>query len=175
MSSHTQPTGTQPTGTRPTGTRPTGTEGAETQPAGTSSAKVAGHRLGRRAFLQATGVAAAATVVAACGSDQQAAQADTTAQGIELTPTADVPVGGGVVIEEPPVVVTQPSAGEFKGFTAICPHQGCLVSEVVDAEIVCRCHGSTFSIVDGAVIQGPAGQGLAPESITVQDGSITLA
>jgi len=156
-------------------THPAETHPAETQPADTSSAKVGGHRLGRRAFLQATGVAAAATAFAACGSDEQAAKAGASAQGVELTPTADVPVGGGVVIEEPPVVVTQPSAGEFKGFTAICPHQGCLVSEVVDAEIVCRCHGSTFSIVDGAVIQGPAGQGLAPESIAVQDGSITLA
>lgn len=130
---------------------------------------------GRRAFLQATGVAAAVGVVAACGSQEQPDSAGASAQGSKLAMTADVPVGGGVVIEEPPVVLTQPSAGEFKGFTAICPHQGCLVSEVVDAEIVCRCHGSTFSIIDGAVIQGPAGEGLAPEPIAVQDGSITLA
>jgi len=129
----------------------------------------------RRTLLQGAGVVAAAGLVAACGSTSQTSPDGGSTAGVGLVAVADVPVGGGVVIEEPPVVITQPSQGQFKAFTAICPHQGCLVSKVDDAEIVCPCHGSTFSIEDGAVIQGPAEVGLAPESISVQDGSVTLA
>src|SRR5690349_15478085 len=43
--------------------------------------------------------------------------------------TTDVPVGGGVIVDERNVVVTQPTAGQFKAFTAICTHQGCTVAE----------------------------------------------
>jgi Rieske Fe-S protein len=134
-----------------------------------------GPTIDRRLLLQATTVAAAAGLVAACGSTDQSAPASQGSAGTALVAVADVPVGGGVVIAEPPVVVTQPSEGDLKAFTAICTHQGCLVSEVVDQEIVCRCHGSTFSIVDGAVIQGPADVGLTPEAISIRDGSVTLA
>lgn len=135
----------------------------------------AGPLLDRRMMIQATGAVAVAGLVAACGSTQQATPTSDGAAGSALVSVDDVPVGGGVVIEEPPVVVTQPTPGDLRAFTAICPHQGCLVSEVVDQEIVCPCHGSAFSIVDGAVIQGPAEVGLAPEPILVQDGSVTLA
>ena len=54
------------------------------------------------------------------------------------------------------VVVTQPSEGVFTGFSAICTHQGCLVTSVADGVIDCPCHGSAFSISDGAVLSGPA-------------------
>lgn len=137
----------------------------------------AGPALDRRVLLQATGVVAAAGLVAACSSSSQTAPVEGGAGTgtAALVPVADVPVGGGVIIEEPAIVVTQPGQGDLKAFSAICPHQGCLVSEVVDQEIVCPCHGSTFSIVDGAVISGPAEVGLAPKAISVQDGSVTLA
>ena len=126
----------------------------------------------RRTLLAATGVAAAAGLMAACGSSSSSSSSG----GDQvLVAAAQVPVGGGVVIEEPPVVVTQPTEGDLRAFTAICPHQGCTVSEVVDQQIRCRCHGSRFSIVDGSVIEGPAPTGLAAEAIAVRDGSVTLA
>ncbi|OLT09507.1 hypothetical protein BJF78_30580 [Pseudonocardia sp. CNS-139] len=37
--------------------------------------------------------------------------------------TADVPVGGGLVLAEQDLVITQPTAGEFKAFSATCTHQ----------------------------------------------------
>jgi len=135
--------------------------------------------MSRRTVLQATGLAAAAAVVAGCGSQgtggAAASSPPSAAGGQALVAVAEVPVGGGVVLDEPAIVVTQPSDGTLKAFTAICPHQGCPVSEVTDGEIVCPCHGSTFSIVDGAVIQGPAPEGLAAEPIAVRDGTVTLA
>ncbi|MFM9135331.1 MAG: Rieske (2Fe-2S) protein [bacterium] len=94
--------------------------------------------------------------------------------GDVLAPVADIPGGGGQVFDGPKVVVTQPEAGVIKGFTAVCPHQGCLVSTVTNNEILCPCHGSLFSAEDGAVIAGPATSGLAPAAVTVDGDSVVL-
>ncbi len=88
-----------------------------------------------------------------------------------IAKTADVPVGSGVIVDE--VVVTQPSAGEFKGFSAICTHAGCTVNEVADGTINCPCHGSKFNL-DGSVANGPASTPLESQAVTVQGDSIVL-
>ena len=147
----------------------------------------------RRTILTAGGLVLAGGALAACGgADSTATEAATGAPtaGAPATPAtespttpvsgalasvSEIPVGGGVIVPEPPIVITQPVAGTFKAFTAICPHQGCLVSEVAENQIVCPCHGSLFSADDGAVVQGPAVQGLTAASITVQGDSIVLA
>ena len=64
--------------------------------------------------------------------------------------------------------------GEFRCFTAVCTHQGCIVSSVSDGNINCECHGSAFSIADGSVVTGPATQPLGEEQITVEGDAITL-
>lgn len=84
-----------------------------------------------------------------------------------LVATADVPVGGGVILKDDEIVVTQPEAGEFKAFSAICTHQGCLVSSVEDSKIVCACHGSTFDITDGSPQGGPAQTALSAVKVSV--------
>jgi Rieske Fe-S protein len=71
-------------------------------------------------------------------------------------------------------VITQPSKGQFKCFTAVCTHQGCIVSGVSGGNINCECHGSAFSVADGSVVNGPATQPLAEEPIAVQGDAITL-
>ncbi len=147
--------------------------------------------MNRRTVLGVGGMVVAGGVLAACstGSDENvdgapATQADAPAETADqpaasdvsgLVAVADVPVGGGVVIDNPPIVVTQPESGTIKAFTAICPHQGCLVSEVVDNEIICPCHQSRFSAIDGAVIVGPATQALGAASVTIADGEVSLA
>lgn len=73
------------------------------------------------------------------------------------------------------MVVTQPSAGEFKAFSAICTHQGCTVNKVADGTIDCPCHGSKYRIADGSVAAGPAPRPLPAEQITVSGETITLA
>jgi Rieske Fe-S protein len=95
--------------------------------------------------------------------------------GDALTSTSDIPVGGGTIFADQQVVVTQPAAGEFKGFSAVCTHQGCTVGSVSDGAIICPCHGSMFSIEDGSVEAGPASAPLAEVSLTVTGDSITLA
>ena len=88
--------------------------------------------------------------------------------------TSEIEVGGGTIYPDEQIVITQPSQGEFKCFTAVCTHQGCIVSGVSDGNINCECHGSAFSIADGSVVNGPATQPLGEESITVQGDAITL-
>ena len=95
--------------------------------------------------------------------------------GAKLAATADVPVGGGVILADAQLVITQPKAGTFKAFSAICTHQGCTVSSVENGTINCPCHGSEFAIADGSVVAGPAPKPLPAQSIKVSGGSITAA
>src|SRR5436190_15605484 len=93
----------------------------------------------------------------------------------KLAATADVPVGGGIILTEAALVITQPKAGTFKAFSAICTHQGCTVSTVENGTINCPCHGSEFAITDGSVVAGPAPKPLPAQAIKVSGGSITAA
>ena len=147
-------------------------------------------RISRRTVLAAGGALGAAGVVAACGSSSGSASssaAPTTASptgpsplpsptggGTPIAKAADIPVAGGVVFEDRGIVVTQPSPGTFAAFTATCPHQGCVVNEVRDNQIVCPCHMSLFSASTGAVEQGPATKGLAAIPITESGGDLLV-
>ena len=140
----------------------------------------------RRAVLAGAAGVTAVTVLAACGDDggstdgpgstTGATTPETTGAGtpgaaVALAKTADIPVGGGRIFQGGGgVVVTQPKAGEFKAFTAICTHQGCTVADVAGGTINCGCHGSKYSVEDG-----PATRPLAAKEITVDGDSITLA
>lgn len=127
----------------------------------------------RRAVLT-FGAAGAVAALAGCtvyGRDNDAASGsdsagdappdapDSDADAV-LVSTADVAVGGGVILDG--VVVTQPANGEFRAFSSVCTHQGCTVGSVEAGTINCPCHGSRFSIEDGSVVQ--AATGLTPDS-----------
>ncbi len=130
----------------------------------------------RQQMLRGAGLVLTAGVVAACGDggDKAAAGSDTSktsAPGGAIAKTADVPVGSGVIVDD--VVITQPSEGDFKGFSAKCTHKGCTVNKVADGTIDCPCHGSKFSL-DGSVVKGPAAKPLDSKAIAVQGDSIVL-
>jgi Rieske Fe-S protein len=133
----------------------------------------------RRGVLLGAGAAGAGMVLAACGGNEapssgsQSASSQTKAASPSVK-TADVPVGGGVVLTEAKVVVTQPKAGEFKAFTAVCTHKQCTVSKVADGTIDCPCHGSKFSVADGSVVTGPADEPLAPKTVAVAGDTLTV-
>lgn len=145
---------------------------------------------GRRALLAGAGVTCAA-MLAGCGGGVSPAASGTATSAAGSSPaTADsapagsataagalvatyqVPDGGGKIIDGPNVVVTQPQPGAFRAFTAICTHQGCIVSSVSDGTINCPCHGSKFSIKDGSVVHGPAIIPLPAIAIRIEGTSI---
>jgi Rieske Fe-S protein len=143
-----------------------------------SSDKISRRTLGG---LAAAGVGV--PLLAACGSDDPGSATDSGdssngsghKSGEQVTQTSDIAVGGGEVFTDQEVVVTQPTAGEFKCFTAICSHQGCIVAGVSDGTINCDCHGSKYSIENGDVEQGPATFPLAEVPIKVSGDEITFA
>jgi Rieske Fe-S protein len=92
-----------------------------------------------------------------------------------LAGTSDVPVGGGKILADKKIVLTQPQSGEFHGFSAVCTHAGCIVGSVSGGTINCPCHGSRFNITNGSVVNGPAASPLPPVSIKVQGSSIVQA
>ncbi|THV27903.1 Rieske (2Fe-2S) protein [Glycomyces paridis] len=98
---------------------------------------------------------------------------DDSGAGTPIAATADVPEGGGIVVED--TVLVQPSADEFLAFSAACPHMGTPVNPPdADGTIICPNHGSAFSL-EGELEQGPAETGLTEVGITVEDGQIYLA
>src|SRR5258707_742860 len=115
----------------------------------------------RRNLLRGAVIAGVAVpVLAACGSDDEPSSSgsDPSAQssgngddssssgggaGADvIASTGDVPEGGGLILGNPGIVITQPAAGDFKGFTNICTHQSCPLDNVSDGTINCVCHGS---------------------------------
>jgi Rieske Fe-S protein len=142
----------------------------------------------RRAFVASTCGAACAAVVSACATyrvgpapaQAPAAPASPNAQGAPapadtLASTSDIPVGGGTVFADRDIVITQPSPGVFRAFSATCTHQGCPVTEVTDGTINCNCHGSKFAVADGSVVDGPADTPLPERGIAVTAEEILLA
>ena len=92
-----------------------------------------------------------------------------------LASTSDIPVGGGKILTDKNIVITQPQSGAFHAFSAVCTHAGCTVGSVTGGTINCPCHGSRFSITDGSVVTGPAASPLPRVSIKVQGTSIFQA
>ena len=155
-----------------------------------SDADPAAPGLSRRAVVAGVGGVAAAGLLTACGgatpapapapaapapAAPSAEPSAATSDGATLAAASSIPVGGGTVFADKDVVVTQPTAGEYKAFSATCTHQGCKVKSVADGVIVCPCHGSKFAIADGSVASGPAKSPLPAKSVSVEGDSIVLA
>jgi nitrite reductase/ring-hydroxylating ferredoxin subunit len=142
----------------------------------------------RRAVLLGAGALGAAGILAACGDEEPPATPQTTAPQAPPAPgappaegtaegdiaVADVPVGSGVIVQARNAIVTQPTAGEFMGFSSTCTHMQCTLASVVNDKINCSCHNSQFSIADGSVVRGPATQALPTKGVTVEGDRIFI-
>ncbi|HEU4514590.1 MAG TPA: Rieske (2Fe-2S) protein [Nocardioidaceae bacterium] len=122
----------------------------------------ASRELSRRSVLRGAAVGGLALpLVAACGSNEPDVPA-----GEVTVAASDVPVGGGTIMADEKVVVTQPAEGDFRAFSAVCTHQGCPVQTIAEGTINCPCHGSQFSVEDGSVVTGPATSPLKTLAVT---------
>lgn len=106
-------------------------------------------------------------------ASSSASTAETSARQGTTVPVAEVPVGGGTIVDQT-YVVTQPTDGEFRVFSAICTHQGNPVGQVADRQIICNFHNSHFSITDGSVISGPAQRALPAVAFTKSGDNIVI-
>ena len=158
-------------------------------------------RATRRGVLAGVGLVGLAGAVSACGSGGSSSSSEGTnagdppatgaasapssasgagggsttgAQGSALATTSEIPVGSGKIFTSEKIVVTQPNSGDFKAFSAVCTHMGCIVSTISNGTIDCPCHGSQYSISTGAVVGGPAPSPLPAQAIKVTGSNIFL-
>jgi len=153
-------------------------------------------RPSRRIVFQGLGALGVAAVLAGCGGDDSSTDStDSTGStgstdsgsGSEssggkpsleagaLATTAEIPVGGGIVLTDVHIVITQPAAGEFAAFGSRCKHQGFDVGRIEGGTITCLHHGSQYDAATGDVTGGPAPTGLDKVEIDVRNGQIFQA
>lgn len=151
-------------------------------------------RLSRRQFIRigtAVGVSVAgASVLAGCGNTGTASLPARTGNEKER---AEVTPGEAIATQEriksnsavpftnaktgqPEVLVRLPE-GDLVAYSAVCTHQGCIVSyQQQSQKLVCPCHGGVFDPAKGAaVVSGPPPTPLPEVAFEVRDGKIFLA
>jgi Rieske Fe-S protein len=126
--------------------------------------------LSRRSVIAGAAAIGVTSALVACGSD--AAPASSGAGTTTTVSASRVPVGGAAIVGD--VVVSQPAAGSYKAFSAVCTHQSCLVSRIEGTKLTCPCHGSQFSATDGSVITGPANRSLIARTVTASGDTLTI-
>jgi Rieske Fe-S protein len=144
--------------------------------------------ISRRTVIMNTGLAAAAMAglssctnystqpadePSAAGTSGGATGGSSGAGGPLSVKETEIPVGSGKIFPDAQTVITQPKEGEFRAFSAICTHQGCVVGTVTNT-INCPCHGSKYSITDGSVVNPPAPQPLPAKTIKVEGDTLTV-
>lgn len=151
---------------------PTPASGAEAAPA---SAAAPTRRAVIRTVAATGGAAATVAFLAACTGDagDDGATDAVPAEPVEL-PAAEVPVGGGAVLTAHHLVVTQPTSGDYRAFSAICTHQGCPVSSVEDRGVYCACHSSYFDIASGNPVAGPATTALTSVPVALDGETLVI-
>ncbi|MEV4637138.1 Rieske (2Fe-2S) protein [Actinoplanes sp. NPDC049548] len=171
---------------------------------GTGEKAATGTVASRRVVLVGAGALGAGCLLAACGTDTSGTgttaganggdfsnnpvpagskganaggtgsdSGDSSGGGETLVAVADVPEGGGIIKGD--YVITQPEKGTFKAFSKVCTHQGCPVNKVDGGNILCPCHGSSFSITDGSPTAGPAKKPLPETKVKVDGDNIVAA
>ena len=136
----------------------------------------------RGVIASAVGVSAVAAL-SACSPEVSnltstpAPVAPATTEPVAIAKTSDIPVGSGKKfdVEGVQILVTQPRAGEFRGFSAICTHAGFVMTNVSNSEIKCDNHGALYSADDGSVLSGPAPRALGKVTVTVDGDDVLVS
>lgn len=97
------------------------------------------------------------------------------ANAVKIGPSNRLPQGRAAVYRDPstsqPDIVIRQSDGSLSAFSAVCTHAGCTVG-YEGGQIVCPCHGGTYSATTGQVTGGPPPTPLARKKVVEQKGSI---
>ena len=138
----------------------------------------------RGVIASAVGVSAVAAL-SACSPEvtdltstpKPEAPATTGLVSVAVAKTSDIPIGSGKKfdVEGVPILITQPRAGEFRGFSAVCTHAGFVMSNVANSKIKCDNHGAIYSADDGSVLSGPAPRALGKVTVTVEGDDVLVS
>ena len=93
----------------------------------------------------------------------------------EVARIDEVPIGGAkkVILNGSPVLIIR-TAQEWKAFSAICTHLGCVVGwDERQKQIVCPCHAGLFDL-QGKVIGGPPPRPLTAYSVVISENKILV-
>lgn len=104
------------------------------------------HPCSRRMFLLGSATTLAGVVLAACGGDADKAK--------EIA-VSEVPVGSAVIVGD--FILAQPTAGEYKAYSAACTHQRAKITKV-----------------DGSVVSGLARDPLKAATVEVTGDTATV-
>ncbi|GHF66648.1 (Fe-S)-binding protein [Streptomyces mashuensis] len=127
----------------------------------------------RRTVLQGAALAGVAGLCAtACEGGTGAKGPAVPTAPVDLGAVGEVPVGGARLYREQRLLVAQPAEGQYKAFSAVCTHAGCVVDKVQDGKVHCPCHGSLFDATTGKVLQGPAGAPLPSVPVKADGGKL---
>jgi nitrite reductase/ring-hydroxylating ferredoxin subunit len=136
----------------------------------------------RGVITSAVGLSAVAAL-SACSTEVSnltstpAPEAPATTSPVAVAKTSDIPIGSGKKfdVEGVPILITQPTAGEFRGFSAVCTHAGFVMTNMANAEIKCDNHGAVYSADDGSVLSGPAPRALGKVTVTVEGDDLLVS
>jgi Rieske Fe-S protein len=142
----------------------------------------------RRALLRSLGTAgvvlAPGVLLTGCGATGGSGGGDGGGDGSAVKggtlAASKVPVGTAVVVALPDsggtVVLAQPTAGSYVGFSAVCTHQGGIVAADSGTVVRCPLHGSEFDAAKaGDPVHGPATRPLDSVTVTVQGDQLVIA
>lgn len=95
-----------------------------------------------------------------------------------IASTSEVQPGTALKFEDSggnPAVLVHLKSGNFVAYSAICTHEGCVVS-YSNGQLACPCHGSIFDPANNArVVNGPARLALPKIPIEVRGGNVVDA
>lgn len=116
----------------------------------------------RRMFILGTATTFAGAFLAACGEPPSEEVAKT-----------EVPVGSAVILDR--FIIAQPTAGNFVAYSAVCPHQGTKITQVLDdGSVRCTNHGSVFDTATGEATAGPTTNPLTPATLNESGETLTV-
>lgn len=132
----------------------------------------------RRSVLCAAVVGGLLTACGTSSAPKRVGGVGSAKAGDRLAASADVPAGGGVLVETPgngQLLLVRGTEGQVRAFNPTCPHQGTTVEPPLAGVITCPTHHSTFDPATGAVRTGPSTKGLTEIPISVSGDAVLLA
>jgi thiosulfate dehydrogenase [quinone] large subunit len=141
---------------------------------GAAAAVAAAAAHGRRASSAAPGPSSPSPAPTKTHRSQR--QQPTQPSGRVIAQAAQVAPGSAVSFTDnsgTPALLVHETSGEFRAFSAVCTHAGCLVG-YQSGDFFCPCHGGRYSGLTGAVIAGPPPTPLQQVQVSVSNGEVFL-